>query len=355
MRKITQPCTYADAIEIPWSYGPFLPISEGEAASFNDSFSDELDSAFASSIACCDFCRDEFSARWPDVTFRRDGDEWMSMDTLWAVDESRLSGVWSPAEYSTLRRLIQCPRCLAFGSANIYLFEHRFSGAEAMESDIDGLIALGSATPFLLLEHAFAQRVLAEIREEATRVISEAFTAPLYRARQAEDISKLGQAVDDLATYGPAPAAWVGEGRFNHAGSPMLYLANEARVAASELGIVGEECLVGQLRIRTPLKVLNLIDPDGEAVDSDLFDALANSALLAAPRTGGGWAQRQYVFSRFVADCARSAGFDAIRYGSTKEPKGVNYVILDPPLDLTALVVLEGYENVPCAAPAPRY
>mgnify|MGYP000247562826 CR=1 FL=1 len=79
------------------------------------------------------------------------------------------------------------------------------------------------------------------------------------------------------------------------------------------------------------------------------------SALLIAPRTGEGWVKRQYLFSRFVADCARSAGFDAIRYGSTKDRNGVNYVILSPPEDLATLMRLDGVSQIACPDPAPRY
>ncbi len=355
LRYITRPCGLDEAVELPSGYGPYLPISTEDADSFNDAFSDELDSSFSSSIACCDNCYADFRAHWPDVTFRRDGTELMSMETHWAVDESRLSGAWSPAEYSSLRRLVQCPRCLTFDSANIYLFEHRFSDARDMEDDIDALITIGSVTPFLLLEHSFAQRVLAEVRAEGARAKVEALTQPLYRARLADDVAHLRQPPDDPATYGPAPASATSEGRFNHAGVPMLYLADAGAVAAAELGAVGQACLVGTLRIMAPLKIFDLIRADGESVDSDLFDALANSALLGAPRTGDGWIKRQYVFSRYVADCARSAGFHAIRYGSTKTQAGVNYVILDPPNDLMSLVRLEGYACTICPAPAHRY
>ncbi|MQW72042.1 RES domain-containing protein [Sinorhizobium medicae] len=57
---------------------------------------------------------------------------------------------------------------------------------------------------------------------------------------------------------------------------------------------------------------------------------MANSVLVAAPRIDRGWLRPEYVFSRFVADCAKSAGFEAIRYASTKSGDGENYVLLSP-------------------------
>ena len=355
LRNITSPCSFEDGVLVPFVFGPFLPVSEQDADAFNDAFSDELDSAFTSSIGCCDFCYADFQEKWPDVSFRRDGGDMLSIDALWAVDEARLAGAWWPLEYSTLRRLVRCPRCQRYGPANIYLFEHRISDVEAMEEDIATLSALGAATPFLILEHPFAQTVLAEIRAEALRVSASVQDRPMYRARRTLDVAKQGQDPTTPATYGPAPAPHTGEGRFNHAGAPMLYLANSEAVAAAELGVPGEDCLVGRVTILPPLKILDLIDADGDAVDSELFNALANSALLMAPRTGEGWVKRQYLFSRFVADCARSAGFDAIRYGSTKDRNGVNYVILSPPEDLATLMRLDGVSQIACPDPAPRY
>ena len=135
----------------------------------------------------------------------------------------------------------------------------------------------------------------------------------------------------------------------------MLYLAISAETAAAELGAPGKVCVVGELRLQKPLLILDLVEIDENAADYELLEALANSALLAAPRTGDGWVKRQYVFSRFVADCARSAGFDAIRYGSTKLPEGSNYVLLEPPEDVALITLLEKHIALVCPAPAERY
>lgn len=79
------------------------------------------------------------------------------------------------------------------------------------------------------------------------------------------------------------------------------------------------------------LKVLDLATPyDSHEDHSDLLNALAFSALLSTPQDGTGYKKPAYVFSRFVADCARSAGFDAIRYPSTRaSAKSYNLVILN--------------------------
>jgi hypothetical protein len=62
----------------------------------------------------------------------------------------------------------------------------------------------------------------------------------------------------------------------------------------------------------------------------DSLAVLAYSALTSAPRHGDGWSRAEYVFSRFVADCARHAGFDAIRYPSTRlDCEGHNLAVLN--------------------------
>lgn len=335
--------------------GPYMPVSEDEVDVFNDALSDELDSTFTSSICCCDFCYEDFKRHWPDVAFREMSFQEQSMGALWAVDYSRLPGIWSPAEISTLRRLVQCPRCLEHGTYNIWVYEHGFENSGEFEEAIDQLLNLGSTTPFLLLEHPFARRVLTEIRLQAKSGNTTKPDFPLYRARLADDVANSEQKPDNLQTFGAPPAPYAGEGRFNHAGSPMLYLASSAETAAAEIGAPGQPCLVGKLLLRRPILVLDLVDIDEDDARYQLFSALRSSALLAAPRTGTGWLKRQYVFSRFVADCARSAGFDAIRYGSTKQTHGSNYVLLDPPDDVDSILALAGYETIIGLAPTTRY
>ncbi|MGR4866616.1 RES family NAD+ phosphorylase [Caulobacter sp. LARHSG274] len=355
MRKMTTSCRPAQSLEPKGEIGPFLPIAADEVEVFNDILSDELDSSFASSIGCCDFCYDSFKARWPNVAFRNLAFQRNAMDARWAVDYSRLPGIYSEAEISTLRHLVQCPRCLEHGACNIWLYEHRFSDVEAIERDIDTLLAIARRTPFLILTHPFAVQVLEEVKRQAQAAVAAPIDRPLYRARFAEDVARLGQDPDALETFGPAPARYVGEGRFNHAGAPMVYLADAAETAAAEMGAPGALCHVARLRLIPPLKVLDLNAIEEDAPGFDILGAVTASALLAAPRTGEGWVKRQYAFSRFVADCALSAGFDAICYGSIKSRDAANYVILAPPDAVDQLAAFEDRQDLVCPEPARRW
>lgn len=352
-RWITEPTADDDAWRPEHIVGPFLPVRSIDIAAFNDAFSDEIDSAFSSSICCCDNCYDDFRDHWPDVAFR--DQEFMSMEKTWAVDYSRLPGIWSPVEISTLRQAIVCDRCDSLVPHNLWVYEHRFSDAQEIESAIDELSQIGNRTPFLLLEHEFAQRVLTQIRDAAASTSELVVGTRLFRARGAKQVHDLGQNPETLATYAPPPAQYVGEGRFNHAGTPMLYLASSAEVAAAEIGMPDEPCLVAELELLQKMNLLDLVELDEEAKNYELMQALACSALLSAPHVGSGWLRRQYVFSRFVADCARSAGFDAIRYGSTKNSSGTNIVLLDPTSDFASLAVLVEVKELVGIAAAKRY
>lgn len=354
-RKLTNDPAGVDPQIPPGLVGPHLPVTTGDIDTFNDILSDEIDSAFSSTICCCDFCYDDFRRHWPDVAFREMEFQTQSMESWWFLEYSRMIDLYTPAEMSTLRHFVACQRCGRFDSWNLWLYEHLFSDAAEIEEAVDELLILGSRTPFLMLEHPFARRVREQIQEVAGSASRRSITKPLYRARPAVDVAKLAQDPAELSTYAPPPAASAGEGRFNHAGSPMLYTASSASVAAAELARPGEMAQVAELRLKTELLVLDLVDLEEGTTGFELMKALASSALLLAPSTGEGWLKRQYVFSRFVADCAIAAGFDAIRYGSTKQVKGSNIVVLEPPKDFSTLASLVDHWELAAGEPDNRY
>ncbi|WAP70064.1 RES family NAD+ phosphorylase [Jiella pelagia] len=325
--------------------GPFLSVTFDDIESFNDALSDEIDSDFASSICCCDLCFDKFQSYWPDVAFRNMDFQTQSMDVFYAVDNTRLPGIWSPAEISTLRHFVRCPRCNDFAVGYIWIYEHLFSDIETIEQEIDELLTIGNDTPFLLLEHPFAQRVLATIRSAVESASTLAPGVSMFRARLASSIISSGQDPNSIAAYAPPPSRLVGEGRFNHAGTPMFYLASTREVAGAEIGTPESPCYIAELVTSCPLVFLDLVDIEEDTPSFEVMAPLAESALLAAPLSDEGWLKRQYVFSRFVADCARAAGFEAIRYRSTKRTCGNNLVLLAPPLRIEEIVTLKSVEQ----------
>ncbi|MDX0060112.1 RES domain-containing protein [Sinorhizobium meliloti] len=97
---------------------------------------------------------------------------------------------------------------------------------------------------------------------------------------------------------------------------------------------------VAELALDGEYKILDLVELDDGSDARIPILAMANSVLVAAPRIDRGWLRPEYVFSRFVADCAKSAGFEAIRYASTKSGDGENYVLLSPKSNLPSYLRL---------------
>ena len=96
-----------------------------------------------------------------------------------------------------------------------------------------------------------------------------------------------------------------------------------------------------------PIKTLDLIDIElDDDEEQELLSALCFSALASAPENGEGWDKPTYVFTRFLADCATYAGFDAIKYPSTRlsEQDGrFNLVILNRALSLAGNALNPNY------------
>lgn len=318
----------------------YLPVSDYDIDTFNDILSDEIDSDFASSICCCDACYDNFARRWPGIALRDHTFQRNAMSVDYCVEQSRLVQLYTPAELRTLEHFVSCPRCHAYVRKSVWIFEHPFDRVFQIESAVEELSEIGSSTPFLLLEHPFARSILGAVRDLSVESATVQLMGTFFRARKREDIDRLQQNASDIRTFGPAPATVVGEGRFNHAGAPMLYLATTLETALLEVGDRSEDYRVAELTVRGEYKVLDLIDLDDSNEARMPILAMANSALVAAPRLDRGWLRPEYVFSRFVADSAKSAGFDAIRYGSTKSVNGENYVLLSPNVGLETYLSL---------------
>lgn len=169
------------------------------------------------------------------------------------------------------------------------------------------------------------------VKRLAAKTREELISGRLYRARKA----KPGM-VEAASTFDFPPAEYVAEGRYNHAGRPVLYVASTSKTCVAEMRDV--DCLIMGFELATVIKTLDLVDPDvyGEE-DEELLSALCYSSLASAPASGAGWDKPAYVFTRFLADCAAFAGFDAIKYPSTRlgsQDGSFNLVILNKTLSL---------------------
>jgi RES domain-containing protein len=128
------------------------------------------------------------------------------------------------------------------------------------------------------------------------------------------------------------------EGRYNHAGRPVLYLSSSAAIAYAEIGKPRDGCVVAELKLTDHQRVLDLAS---RQLPSDLLQAATASALMSAPAVRDGWEKPEYTFSRFVADCAVAAGFTALKYPSVADADGFNIVVFAPYEHASGSIVLD--------------
>ena len=304
------------------SSSPTHPLDE---AAFEDVFLQELDSWFSADIACCDRCNEKFLKIWP-AAYAADSAEFqcnqIQLDAFY--DGSRISAFYTKEQFERLVQELDCPRCGEKLGYTLYPYELPFDVPVEFEDNVASIHAIAHETPFLLLKNEFAQKVLQTLEALSQSTNTTTMPSSLYRARGLEGLREISVGQFDFAD-----PKYVGEGRYNHAGQPVLYLGDSKETCFHELR--GKNCAVAEIALDSDLKILDLATPyDSHKNQSDLLNALAFSALLSTPQEEMGYKKAAYVFSRFVADCARSSGFDAIRYPSTRAPEhAYNLVILN--------------------------
>lgn len=291
---------------------------------FEGLFFRDVEKWFTSDIACCELCVDNFLSSWPlgglwsDTQFQQ---SYISMQSFYSGGLTQ--ELFTFDEFQKLVETIPCPNCNEPLKHGFWPFNLPFNTNSEFSDDIEEIGRISNLTPFLVLSNKLATKVFEELIKLSGSVSSENIMNPLYRARL-RDTSKSYAPTDFMAP----PRSLVKEGRYNHAGKPVLYLANSKKTCWHELREPKEGIVVAQVGFKAKIKTLNLVDK--LTIDDNLFQALVWSSLLSSPNEGDGWHKPHYVFSRFLSDCARYAGFDAIIYPSVRKDMGTNLVLLDP-------------------------
>jgi hypothetical protein len=280
----------------------------------------DIDSWYGSSLACCDACFDEYVAKWPLAYTKKDGLQYTAIpaDAFYSGSR-RVQSVVTKQQFEKLLPHIACPNCGRPLGPNLFSFELPFDPRD-FEEDLVALGALAKNTPFLVLTNRFAQQIRAEIFRLSSDVKSIHPEGQFFRGRV------IGLSAAHRKDFGPPPPSETKEGRYNHAGRPALYLANNQTTCWEECRRPHRDFSVASFEFKRPIKILDLSEPEEM---TEVIAALMYSNLTAAPSDGNGWNRPEYVLTRFVGDCARMAGVDAIRYLSTRIGSGVNLVFLD--------------------------
>lgn len=285
-------------------------------------FDNELESWFNSNTFYCEDCIEEFIKTWPGL-YNRDLDFQRSTIMLESFYEgSLLRDAFTKEEFLYLVKQMQCPHCREPISWIFCPYELKFEVPSRFEIDAEEIAALANRTPFLLLSHPFAKSVYNEIHRISKNVPLSVLPSPMFRSRKAKSTHVFTNS-DFMA---PNPNV-IPEGRYNHAGQQVYYLGEDPLTCFYEARMPEEGIMLGRIDVHEPLKILDLMDEDLE--ENGIIQSIQWSSLLSSPAEGEGWHKPHYVFTRFVADVARSAGFDAIRYPSVRFNEGYNYVLLN--------------------------
>lgn len=300
---------------------------------FELAFLDQVESGYTADIACCDACYDEFAALWPLASVANNHKlERSGISLRLFYENSRLPELFSREEFDEFSADLTCPRCGGPLGPNMWPYNFPFDVGDGFEERVKELSALGQSMPFLLLSDPFAQETLKLIEHISLNLAPTVLNLLLYRGRVSDTPL---QAV--LAEFDKPPRASTVEGRYNHAGSPVLYLASDFATCVEEMR--RKPCSIAEIEFKTPLKILDLVAPDKAHPDNyDDLAALTYSALMSAKQPDDGWHKPTYVFSRFIADCCRRHGIHGIKYPST-HIVGTNFNLVIVDLDFDFLAV----------------
>lgn len=169
--------------------------------------------------------------------------------------------------------------------------------------------------PYLGVAHELGK----ELRDGVSRFPSRTIeNEEFYRARRIT--SGKNYAVSDFLPPDPTKCP-VGEGRYNHAGQSVMYLADDKDGAAIECVEDDEDRAWAQkFRIQCIDNILDLSDEErwaDENLPTLAFGLMHDGGVRGFADRGNSW-KPEYFIPRFVADCAREKGFSGILFKSVR-------------------------------------
>lgn len=146
-----------------------------------------------------------------------------------------------------------------------------------------------------------------------------------WRARKADGARAF--TLDDLQA--PPQGKAEAEGRFNHYGQSVFYLGATQRAALREIIDISGVDRVGWLQEFAIGEIPNVLDLRikdwSEDLDPPLIAVGLTSEYIGATASTTAW-KPEYLVPRFIADCARHAGYHGIIFHSVKHT-GENLVL----------------------------
>ena len=191
--------------------------------------------------------------------------------------------------------------------------------------------------PFLVARHKLAKRVYKTIQDNFETSDYSFTSTIMYRARKIDEVEGLPMKKHFLFP----PKDVVNEGRYNHNGQPVLYASGSSETCFFEVREIPS--YIAQIRIMKELKILDMSNIDDLNSDPLLNSIIYSSLISAVTKEDDSKYKPEYVFSRFIADCALDIGFDGIKYPSTRcSLECFNYVLFKDGINTSTDIKLVG-------------
>lgn len=182
--------------------------------------------------------------------------------------------------------------------------------------------------PFLTLSAPLGRTIYREITQgkPPTCIIQGEW----FRTRRKKDRGNFS-----LKDMKAPPIGCAGDGRYNHAGQSVMYLSEDLETSMCEAIEDVEKSTEIWVQIYKLEDINNILDLTNDwenyyPTTGAIIVALLSSRVLSRKVTNRGsrW-KPEYFVTRFIADCARLAGYAGIQYDSTRG-YGNNVVLFGP-------------------------
>jgi len=195
-------------------------------------------------------------------------------------------------------------------------------------SDVRELEDLLESYPLLAYKNKLAKRIYKEIKEKILPKTS--IKGNFYRARKVEN----SEVISSNKMFN-APIGRQGEGRFNHSGQSHLYMASDKKTSIKEVTSEKKSILVWNQEFKISTEVNDILDLSFDwsnltpSTSTLLLSLKVFDSIGRTDRNLYNW-NPDYFLTRYIMDCAKSLGYNGIRYNSVKESNAFNIVLFYP-------------------------
>lgn len=206
--------------------------------------------------------------------------------------------------------------------------EHMDEVYDLYGSQVQELEKLLESFPLLAYQNKFARRIYKEIKDK--KLPTTSINGKFFRARKVES----SEVFNSKKMYN-APLGKPEEGRFNHSGQSHLYLASSKETAIKEVTSDEHSLLVWCQEFKISEKIEDILDLSFDwsritpSTSTLLLSLKVHNSIGRTDRNKLNW-RPDYYLTRYIMDCAKSLGYNGIKYNSTKDFFDFDLVLFFP-------------------------